>query len=196
MNYNPNLDPISQKDFTDIMNTMSEVFPAINGKARIKYYWDAVRNFPLVAMKDVSKHFLMSSKQMPLPQDFIEAMSAWKKKNNFYQADIEIEKIECTRCNDLGIVRIQHHNPSDFDCLMNCDCNQLVGKKLKAPSWSNDLLQAFRVGPCPVDWFKPKQTTTFNLGDFEVMNIISFWNDKKLKAEKHWCDLGYDEALT
>lgn len=189
------MDLIERSIFLKYMDIMIEVFPNLKSKMKIERIYWFLKDLPEIAIKEITTAILDNYKYTPTPNDFHEAAILWKKKNNFYQADIEIEKIECTRCNDLGIVRIQHHNPSDFDCLMNCACKRVIGFQLKAPAWSSDLLQAFRVSVCPVEWFKPKSTSKMDMEDLEVMSIMSRWSTRKQKAEKHWRDLGYEHEV-
>lgn len=184
--------PISQAEFTHIMNNMSEVFPAINGKARIKFYYGAVKDMPLKCLKDISKSFLMASKQMPLPSDFVLAVTDWKRTNKINSfGDEAPSPILCSKCNDLGIVRIQHHNDKKFDCLLNCDCKVSITKTLKTPIWGNDLLSAYIKTPCPVEWFVPPNAKEFDFKNLEITTIIKNWNARKASAEKYWRDMGY-----
>lgn len=184
--------PITQAEFMFVMNAMAEVFPAINGKARLKLYHDAVKDTPLKCLRDISRSFLMASKQMPLPSDFVLAVTDWKRTNkiNSYDPD-EASIILCRKCNDLGIVRIQHHHDPEFDCLMSCECKVSITKTLKAPTWDNGLLAAYIKTPCPLEWFKPVSTEVFDKNNSEIKTIIKNWNARKTSAEKYWFDMGY-----
>lgn len=190
MNYNQNF--VSQKDFTEIMNIMADVFPNINNRSRIKYYFNAVKDLPLEALRDISKSFLTSAKQMPLPNDFLDAARDWKRKHNYQSHIEEAEVILCNKCGDLGIVRIQHHNDLKFEELLRCDCGQIIGDVLKTPIWANDLHKVFKVSPCPLYWFKPQNTSAVDFNNSEIINILSEWKRKKKKSEKYWSDLGYE----
>lgn len=192
MNYqNPDIDPVLQKDFLEVINAMAEVYPNINGKARLKYYFDAVKDVPLKCLRDISKSFLMSSKYMPLPSDFTDAVSEWKKKNNYFKFNPdEPTKIECNKCGDIGIV-VMKKSEGEFHSLINCSCDTSVFQDLKAPKWSNQLSGGFYIESCPFEWFRPKTTTKLDLENSEIKSIIENWNKKKRKAEKYWRDLGY-----
>lgn len=189
---NRELNPLLQEEFTNRMNEMAGVFPNINNKSRLKYYYKAVKDLPFLALKEITRSFLMSSKQMPLPSDFVDAARDWKKKNNFYSDKEEApDIIICEKCNDFGIVRIKHLTEYDFDGLMNCGCNQIIGEQLKVPAWSNELIQVYISTACPTKWFKPDNTTKISLEDREIISIMNNWENRKLNAEKYWQDLGY-----
>jgi hypothetical protein len=191
LNHHPDVDPVLQKDFIEVINTMAEVFPNINGKARIKYYFDAVKDTPLKCLRDISKSFLMSSKYMPLPNDFTDAVGEWKKKNNFYKFNPdEPVPIDCKKCGDLGVLVMKKHE-GEFVSLVNCNCQNSIFKDLKVPKWSNDLIGGFYSEVCPLDWFKPKKVLDFNLENSEIKNLMINWKKQKQRAEKYWSDLGY-----
>lgn len=192
MNYHkPDIDPVLQKDFLEVINTMAEVFPNISGKARLKYYYNAVKDVPLKCLRDISSAFLMSSKYMPLPTDFVDAVSEWKKKNNFskYNPD-DPSKIDCPKCDDLGVL-VMNKSEGDFYSLINCSCEVSMPQTLKAPKWSNQLAGGYKVEKCPLEWFKPKNIEHFHWENPEVQVILSEWKSKKQSAEKHWASLGY-----
>ena len=183
------LEIISQKDFTEVINIMAEVFPNINAKARIKYYYNAVKNLPFKALKDISQEFLMASKFMPLPVDFSEAAHAWKKKNNWYaQEIIEVVAI-CVYYRNSGVVRIKHHSNSDVDQLMTCNCSDSWrAEHFKFPKFDYSLKQVYKVEPCPLEWFKPSDKNPEGK-EFEKLKDAYLVRIKK--AEKYWSDLGY-----
>lgn len=192
MNYqNPDLDPVMQKDFLEVINIMAEVFPNISGKARLKYYFNAVKDVPLKCLKDISQSFLSSAKYQPMPTDFIDAVGEWKKKNNYFKFNPdEPTKIDCAKCGDLGVL-VMNKSEGDFYSLINCSCDVSMPQTLKAPKWSNDLAGGYKVEKCPLDWFKPKTVSDFNFGNTETQNLINNWKIKKQSAEKHWANLGY-----
>lgn len=190
--FNPDIDPIEYKDFFEAMNYMADRFPHITAKSTIKLYFEAVSDLPLKAFRDISKHFLMSAKTQPLPNDFLEAATAWKRKNGFYVHDETGTPILCSRCGDLGVLVLKKHDNSDYETLINCPCLHGVCKDLKAPPWKIDLASAFSYSKCPVEWFKPKDVLGFTLENLQVQKFIDDWKQRKLNAEKYWKDLGFE----
>lgn len=180
---------ITHKEFTDVMNTMAEVFPAINGKARIRYYLDAVKDLPFFAVKEISKHFLTTSKNLPLPNDFLEAAKSWKQRNNYFaKNEILFHEVKCQLCRDSGIVRIIHLTTNE-DRMMRCNCfENWRSKHLTLPKFEYSLKQVYKVSPCPLEWFKPSDN---NPEGKEFFQKSENYQNRIKQSEKYWKDLGY-----
>lgn len=192
--HNPAIDPLEYKDFLEVMNNMNEVFPNITHKARLKYYFDAVKDLPLKATRDIAKKFLMGSKTMPLPNDFKDAAREWRKANEVFVFDDSPAPIDCNKCGDLGILRLHKHGSADYDTLINCNCTVSVFKTLKAPPWKIDLAAGYSYSKCPVEWFKPDDLPEgeIDITAPQIHQKIAEWEVRKNKAETYWNGLGYE----
>lgn len=190
--HNPDLDPIEKKDFIEVLNTMNDVFPGINKVVRISLYYSAVSDLPLKAVKDISSTFMMGFKHIPTPNDFLEAATAWKRKNKFYAHDESGAPILCARCGDLGVLVLKKHDNNVYETLINCPCPHGVCKDLKVPTWKIDLASAFSYSKCPLEWFKPADVAEFRLDNLQVQKNIDAWKLRKTNAEKYWSNLGYE----
>ena len=187
MNLQTDALPITQKDFTEVMNVMAEVFPAINGKARIRLYWQAVNRLPLKALKEISQSFLMGGRHMPTPQDFHEAAKDWKRKNDWTVTEVEAQVSICQYCRNSGVVRIVHLSNSEIDHLMRCNCfESWRSENMKFPQFDYALKQVYKIGPCPLEWFKPNDKN-LNGKEFEKLQLKYF--SKIKNAEKYLSDL-------
>lgn len=149
-----------------------------------------------------------NSRYAPLPGDFDKGVIEWRK--NFHRIngrsyfdddngdviEAQFTVIDCDKCNDIGFVRITHRNPSDFESLMRCVCTKGVSHVTAIPEWDSGLSGGFNHGPCPIDWFKPdiKETDTDETIHTKVWDRVSFFQNKKHQAEKHWSNLGFKKG--
>lgn len=178
------------KFFTETINVMADVFPSINSKGRINFYYRTVEGMPAECLRDISTQFLMSSRQMPLPEDFKAAVTAWKRNNNYFEAHEQPEQqIECLWCYETGIIKIQFLDDSKLQTLMRCDCKFGDSCNSKFPRWDIGLGNAAKkIALNPLS-FKP---ATNENGIYESLMIkAKSWNDFKFKAETFWKEKGY-----
>jgi len=179
------------KYFTETMNVMADVFPSINSKGRFRHYYSTVEGMPAECLRDISTQFLMSSRQMPLPEDFKAAVTAWKRNNNYFEPHEQSQenKIECLWCYETGILKIQFLDDSKFQTLMRCDCKFGDSCNSKFPRWDVGLGNAAKkIALNPLS-FKPSENEG---GIYESLMIkAKKWNEFKFQAETFWREKGY-----
>ncbi len=143
-----------------------------------------------------------SFRHPPLPVDFDKAVKDWRKNyylehGRHYAEEFRIKTEEeaptCDYCNDLGIIRIQHHKPDDFDSLMRCHCKIGELNTTRMPQWDPSLANAYKKTKCPTEWFKPQVSRTNSDNDiyFKLTNVLGEWKKKNIKAEEYWLHLGF-----
>lgn len=189
-------------DFTKQMNRMTSTWQGITNVDRMPRYYRVMKDLPLEAMKEIVDRLLDSSTKMPLPKDFMDSASEWRKTYFLkYGHTFGTEKIgshddtaiECEICFDCGITKIEHLTPSSFKGLMRCSC--AAGKKSTAliPQWSNDVAGAFKRVAIDPKWFNPHANETESLIDSEkrVFNKVMEWKRILTKSENYWSELGY-----
>lgn len=146
-----------------------------------------------------------NSRYAPLPGDFDKGVVEWRKNfqrihGRSYSEDGDIIEaqytvIDCDKCNDLGFVHITHRVPSDFECLMKCTCTTLSSHEAKLPEWDAGLSGAYICKPCPIEWFKPeiKEDDPDAKVFSKIMERVDFFQNKKIQAQKHWSNLGFQQ---
>lgn len=149
-------------EFTKIMNEMAALWPGMNNKSRYKKYYQYVERLPIHAMREIADTIFDNFRHQPLPKDFQEAASAWKKANEQFNKDEEFETNvnSCDDCADSGVnfVKVRITEPTVF---MYCHCD--FGKQCSQnhsyvlPVWNKSFdAMGFQRQTFDIDFFKPE----------------------------------------
>lgn len=187
---------LSDKEFTDEMNRLSDRFPGANNKQVLRRVYMYVKDLPAEGLVSIVDGFIDSSRQAPLPNDFEKAATQWRghyflKTGIYYGASIKANEptIDCAECQDLGIVKSKD---KDFK-LFRCDC--LPGRRCmdKFPVYRGDLKKYYEIEALPYGWFKPGE---FVEGSPIYSKMLTEkgkdWTAFKKKKELEWKSEGYE----
>jgi hypothetical protein len=189
------------KDFTQQMNRMTSTWTSITNVDRMPRYYRVVKELPLEALKEIVDRLLDSSTKMPLPKDFMDQASEWRK--NYFNTNghvygtekgfVEADQIGCKVCFDCGIMKIEHHQPSEFKQLMRCSCEKGSVSMAKMPQWSHDVAAAFKKVAIDPKWFNPHANETEDLINSEkkLYAKVMAWRSIVEKSEIYWDSMGY-----
>ncbi len=182
--------------FTNIMNDLVNAFPGINNKARMQFYYLAVRGLPLEAVQHIANNFLKSETRMPLPADFSKSASEWRKdyfmKNGFYYGEEASrnapEVINCNLCFDTGIMKVQYHDDTKFVQLMRCSCDSGATCSASLPRWDNKLSGAYKKVALDESWFNPHidSVDTEVVINNKIFSKVDKWKEAVKSSEIYW----------
>lgn len=192
---------LKKADFDQGINMITQVF----GEAPVKGpRLQRIKNLALGRVSgqgfiEVCETICDNFRQVPLPNDFDKAIHAWRKnfseQNGYAYSDhgkqgienIQFTRIICSLCNDVGMLRITHRVPSNFESLMRCTCGQDETEP-SIPEWDAQLSGAYHREACPADWFKPKIAGDDSDQEVsaKIWDTVEFWKRKKRQAVKHW----------
>lgn len=182
-----------RQEFVTLYNQIAERFPAMRPVAVVASVLRIVETLPMRGVREICLDFFENAKNTPLPGDFRKAAVTWLKANKVYQHDDGPMPIDCRVCGDLGIIRIRHHENSNFDELMKCSCGSSIAGNFRAPTWDQGLSSAFKKESCPLEWFKPTEAVDVLAfrSDKTILQIIEKWKERKTKSETYWKVRGY-----
>lgn len=185
-------DVFQKQIFLKNFEALIDAFPQLKVKTKIDRIFWFVRDLPEKGMVEIFNIVLDTFRATPTPSDFNDAAKAWRKRNNYF-SNVEISDPEeikiCQYCRNSGVVRIVHLSNSEIDHLMRCNCfESWRSEHMKFPQFDYALKQVYKIGPCPLEWFKPNDKN-LNGKEFEKLQLKYF--SKIKNAEKYWADLGF-----
>lgn len=151
-----------KEKFLNMMNDLATVWPGINNKSRLKKYYQYIERLPEKAWEDITDMLMDSFRSPPLPKDFKDAATAWKKSNEIYDKQDEFtENVNsCDECFDSGVIFVKV-KPTEPTVFMYCNCN--FGKGCSSnhffvlPVWNKTFDEmGFVKQTFDLEFFKPK----------------------------------------
>lgn len=171
--------------FTELMNQLALIWPGINNKVRFEQYYNHFKGVNPDYWKQITDSMIDSSRQMPLPNDFREAVASWKRSHSNYSYEVKASKPEVFNCNDcldsgVVFVRIKSTEPEVF---MFCTCSKgekdSIFYEMKIPRLSKNLIAVgFEKLPFRAEFFKPAVS---GANGISFKNIVSAYEKFKEK---------------
>lgn len=193
-----------KKQHIYLIDQLTQTFTQLNTKSRLDRCYSHISSLPDHAVKEIIDTMIDTFRNTPLPQDFANAARDWRsryyKENNKWWSEkgpiddkIEETQFKCTKCGDVGVVKITHKTPDNFKSLMRCDCGMLSENEVKIPEWDNALSGVYNKEYIPDSFFNPqinKEDDDIKINT-KIMNKVYEFNRVKKSAEKHWSDAGF-----
>jgi hypothetical protein len=178
-------------EFQKELSRCNEAFGKSNfSEARADMIWSYVKDLSGHQMKRIVDNFIASSRQAPLPQDFLKATYEEKKRTYFGDKAKDAEqqmqeyKINCERCFETGLVFTKDETlPSPL--LMRCSCaSGAEAFEIDIPQWTPEIGQVFVRQPFPLKHFIPSS----NSGDLNlaIEGLADRWSAKKKFSAEFW----------
>lgn len=184
--------------FLVMMNNLNQIWPGINNKSRLKKYFQYLEKLPEKAWDEISDTLMDNHRTMPLPKDFQEAATAWKRANNYFVGNDkeQQESIYCQKCFDSGVlfIKTKSTEPTVF---VFCDC-YFGTKSLHAydemmPQWNKTFFQmGFEIQPFDVEFFKPKIQGEITLN--KISTTVERFRKKLYESRDYFNSLGKRQA--
>lgn len=156
---------------------------------RAKLIFDSVQDLDFYEFKRIVDQFIKTSRQAPMPSDFIQAADSFRKSRPRNVNPNEGLEPDCRHCVDVGFFQVAYHDTPESKTLMRCSCpiGETRHPKFFIPQWEPKIAAVFKRESCPLSWFKPKDGV-FDPEKpvYSLRGIVDAWMERLRLADGHW----------
>ncbi len=128
---------------------MTKRWPALD--RQLSVYYKLLKSIPKDPLSEIVRDFLLSSRQVPTPQDFIDQWHNWQRANKQKMVE-DVEKELCGICDSSGILDVVYEKEMQYKQLLACghcenwrrlwsEKKKMNGKWRRLKTWTLDMIE-------------------------------------------------------